>query len=101
MKSINDEPVFGPAENREGIAGSVLAPVLVSVSDIEDALGDLTFTATSSDESLVPDRGIELEPIDDFVRVTIRPTPRATEAIIRLVVEDLTEPRRFVNSGWR
>ena len=90
VKSINDEPVFGPAENREGIAGSVLAPVLVSVSDIEDALGDLTFTATSSDESLVPDRGIELEPIDDFVRVTIRPTPRATgEAIIRLVVEDL------------
>ena len=83
VPSISDIP------NQTTPANTLLGPISFTVADTESAAGDLTVTASSSNQGLVPDGNISVDGTDADRTITITPTADTTGlATITVTVSD-------------
>jgi hypothetical protein len=71
--NVNETPTITALSSDTAVEDSVLGPYAFTISDPETALNDLSITATSSDETLVPISGISFGGTGANRTVTITP----------------------------
>ncbi|WP_425616914.1 beta strand repeat-containing protein [Anatilimnocola sp. NA78] len=87
----NDLPTISSVADLALAEDEVSAPIAVTVSDIETAVGTLTVTAASSDENVVAVSGIAITGSDGSRTVVITPVANASgSTLITLTVSDGT-----------
>ncbi len=62
---VNDPPQWGPVTEQRGIAGEAMPPIRIRVSDLESPISALQFSATSSEESVLPAHAIQFRSFDE------------------------------------
>lgn len=89
VRPVNDPPQLTPLADRTIVQGTALDGLLVTLQDRDSSLAEVTVTAASSDQSLVPDSGLVLVGGEGYRALSIRPSPAAFgSCTIRLTARD-------------
>lgn len=95
VSPVNDAPTVSSLPDQTTGEGTPIGPLSFTVADPETPAGDLIATASSSDQSLVPDAGLQLGGSGTQRALSITPaTNRAGSATITLAVGDGTNTTR-------
>ncbi len=92
VANTNDPPSIGSILNQIGIEDSVVGPITLTLSDIDTPLGDLIVTASSNDQTLVPDGNLSVSGSGASRSLTITPGQNQFgTATISVTVDDGTD----------
>jgi hypothetical protein len=114
IENVNDFPEFLDIEAQTIQEDGELTELLIEVSDVDHEFGDLTFTATSSDQGIIKDTDINVSTVGGLLTVTATPisdihgitniTVTASDGslsndlVIQVTVESVNDlPEIFVN----
>jgi hypothetical protein len=91
VNPVNDLPTITAVQNVLAAVGVSLSPINVTIGDVETPATSLIVTATSSNQALITDAGIQVSGTGAARTVAITPVANATgTATITLTVDDTT-----------
>jgi hypothetical protein len=91
VNPVNDLPTITAVQNVLAAVGTSLSPTNITVGDVETPATSLIVTATSSNQALITDAGIQVTGSGAARTVAITPVANATgTATITLTVDDTT-----------
>ena len=87
VNSVNDDPTISGIADQTTDEDTALGPIAFSIGDVETPPGQLTLSATSSDQTVVPDGNIAFGAVDASgnTSVTVTPAPDAN-GVTRIVI---------------
>ena len=94
IKPTNDPPSISPIDNRTVAEDTATGPIVFTVADPDSGTETITVTATSSDQSIVPDANITLGGTGQIRTIDILPAAdrNGGPVTITVTVNDATQP---------
>ncbi len=95
VNPVDDRPTISAITNRVISVNSTAGPIFFVVGDLESAAGNLTVTASSSDQTLLPDANITLGGSDSNRTITL--VPAANEVGITTITVNVSDGELSTN----